>query len=71
MGSTEILWYCLPTAFFHEQLQTCSFIYASLKFHLVLHYIHSLFHNIFFTTGINTDLQTEIAVTSNFLVANK
>jgi len=57
---------------FHEQFQTCSFIYANLKFHLVLHYISFFFfHNIFSTTGINTNLKIEIVVNSNFLVANK
>ena len=56
---------------FHEQLQTCSLIYASLKFHLVLHYMHFFFATFFSTTGFNTNLDVEIVVTSNFLVANK
>ena len=61
-----------PNCFFHEQFQTCSLIYANLKFHLLLHYMHFFFHSFFmFTTGINTNLEIEIAVTYNFLVANK
>jgi len=69
MGSTETLWYYLPTGF--------SWTTSNLQFNLCQYQIpvsvalHAFFYNFFFTTGINTNLEMEIVVTSNFLVTNK